>query len=140
MNLDDALALLVKLGGNPDRAVYLREPASEASIAAMQGHSQRDLGEVVPEEYVALLRITNGLQINGAYFKEAENLVAENLELRHPEIFVLGDDGGMSWQAFDRRDRRFHTINFGFPDEQVDSYDNFGALLLNVLKEQQAID
>jgi len=102
----------------------------------MQSAAKRDLGEPVPDAYVALLRIANGMQIQGAFFKEAENLVSENLDINHPEIIVLGNDGSMAYYVFDKRDRRYHTINLGFPDERFESYDSFEEMLIGVLKEQ----
>jgi hypothetical protein len=130
----DALAALARLGA--EGALYLAPKASEAAIRRMQGAAKRDLGEPVPESYVALLRIANGVQIQGAFFKEAENLVPENLDINHPEIIVLGNDGNMAYYVFDKRDRRFHTINLGFPDERFESYDSFEDMLIGVLKEQ----
>jgi hypothetical protein len=93
-----------------------------------------------PESYVRLLRLSNGMQINGAYFKEAENLVLENLDVPHPEIIVLGHEGNMAEYVFDRRDRRFHTINMGFPDESLASFESFEEMLLTVFREQQVWD
>jgi hypothetical protein len=130
---------LTRLVGDKVRAIHLRPRASEAAIQSMQKDARRDLGEPVPEEYLSLLRITNGLQINGAYFKEAENLVLENLDLSFPEIIVLGNDGNMAQYVFDKRDRRFHTINMGFPDEKFESFDTFDEMLLAVMREQQAL-
>jgi SMI1 / KNR4 family (SUKH-1) len=130
----DALPTLIRLGA--ERAVYLAPKASEAAIRRMQAAAKRDLGEPVPDSYVALLRIANGMQIQGAVFKEAENLVPENLDINHPEVIVLGNDGNMAYYVFDKRDRRFHTINLGFPDERFESYDSFEEMLIGVLKEQ----
>jgi SMI1 / KNR4 family (SUKH-1) len=130
----DALPTLVRLGA--ERAVYLAPKASEAAIRRMQAAAKRDLGEPIPEAYVALLRIANGIQIQGAFFKEAENLVPENLDINHPEIIVLGNDGNMAYYVFDKRDKRFHTIDLGFPDERFESYDSFEDMLIGVLKEQ----
>jgi hypothetical protein len=135
----EALHALAHLGANEKRAVYLRPKASDTAIRRMQVAAQRDLGEAVPDGYVALLRITNGAQINGAYFKEAENLVSENLDVLRPEIIVLGTDGNMAEHVFDKRDRRFHTINMGHPDERFESFDTFEAMLLAVLIEQQVL-
>jgi hypothetical protein len=135
----DALPTLARLGADKQRAVYLRPKASEAAIRRMQTAAKRNLSELVPDAYVALLRITNGVQINGAFFKEAENLVPENLDINHPDIIVLGNEGNVAYYVFDKRDRRFHTINLGFPDERFESYDSFEGMLIGVLKEQQAL-
>lgn len=135
----DALPTIARLGAEKLGAVYLRPKASEVAIRQMQTAAKRNLGEVVPDAYVAFLRITNGVQINGAYFKEAENLVPENLDIDHPEFIVLGNDGNMAYYVFDKRDRRFHTINLGFPDERFESYDSFDEMLIGVLEEQQEL-
>jgi hypothetical protein len=38
--------------------------------------------------------------------------------------------------VFDRRDRKFHTINMGFPDERFATFGTFEELLLTILREQ----
>jgi len=67
------------------------------------------------------------------------NLVSENLDVPRPEIVVLGNDGNMAEYVFDKRDRRFHTINMGLPDERFASFDTFEAMLLAVMAEQQVL-
>jgi hypothetical protein len=133
----DVLATLAHLGHDPMSGVYLQPAADEGAIHQMQAAARRDLGEPVPEGYVALLRVTNGAQINGASFKPAERLVPENLDVPRPEIIVLGTEGNMAEFVFDRRDRRFHTVNMGFPDERLASFGSFAELLVAVLREQQ---
>jgi hypothetical protein len=135
----DVLATLARLGSDPMSGVYLQPPADEATIWQMQEAARRDLGEPVPEEYAALLRVANGVQINGAYFKSAENLVPENLDVLRREIIVLGTEGNMAELVFDLRDRQFHTINMGFPDERFESFGSFAELLAVVLQEQQVL-
>ncbi len=56
-----------------------------------------------------LLRLTNGAQINGAFFKEAENLVLENLDVPRAHVIVLGNAGNVDEYLFDTRDRHFHV-------------------------------
>ncbi|MBL8798445.1 MAG: hypothetical protein JNM56_31410 [Planctomycetia bacterium] len=135
----NALATLARLGDDPLSGVHLQPIAGEAAIRRMQSAARRDLGEPVPDEYAALLRVTNGVQINGAYFKSAEHLVPENLDVPRPEIIVLGTEGNMAEYVFDRRDRRFHTINMGFPDERFASFGSFEELLAAVLHDQQVL-
>ena len=133
----EVLPALIRLAA--EGALYLAPKANEDSIQRMQADAERDLGEPVPEGYVAFLRVANGAQIEGACFKEAENLVPENLDINHSEVIVLGNEGNMAYYVFDRRDRRFHTINLGFPDERFESYDSFEEMLIGVLKEQQVL-
>jgi hypothetical protein len=133
-----ALATLKKLGD--EGQVYLNPPATEKAIAAMQRQAAVDLGEALPDAYLAFLRVTNGAQIENAYFKEAENLVLENLDLDLPEVIVLGLDGNMAFYVFDKRDRGFHAINLGSVDERFESYDSFESMLLGVLREQGVLE
>lgn len=135
----DPLVTLTRLGSSPMSGVYLQPTADEAAIRRMQTAAIRDLGEAVPDDYVALLRVTNGVQINGAYFKSADHLVPENLDVARPEIFVLGNAGNTAEMVFDRRDRLFHTINMGFPDERFASFGSFAELMTAVLREQQVL-
>ncbi|SCB38094.1 SMI1/KNR4 family protein [Rhizobium lusitanum] len=132
----DALETLIELGRNPMTGVYLNPVAEEDALDQMQVAARRDLDELVPEAYVALLRLTNGIQINCAYFKTAEDLVPENLDLESAEVIVLGHAGNMAQFVFDRRDRQFHTINMGFPDERFETFDSFADMLATVLREQ----
>jgi hypothetical protein len=130
---------LARLGADPERAVYLRPGATEAAIRKLQRDARQELGEEVPESFVRLLRLTNGVQINGAFFKEAENLVLENLDVPRPDVIVLGNAGNVEQYVFDKRDRRFHTVNFGFEDERLASFQSFEELLLSVFRDQQEI-
>ena len=117
----------------------MQSPADEIAIREMQETASRDLDSPVPEEYAALLRVTNGVQINGVSFKPAEHLVPENLDVPQPDIIVLGNEGNMVEFVFDRRDRRFHVINMGFPSERFSSFASLAEMLGHVLKEQQVL-
>jgi hypothetical protein len=130
---------LARLGADPERAVYLRPGAGEAAILDLQRDARMRLGEPVPESFVRFLRLTNGAQINGAFFKEAENLVLENLDVPRPNVIVLGNAGNVDEDVFDRRDRHFHIVTFGFEDERVDSFRTFEELLLRVFRDQEQI-
>lgn len=130
---------LIGLGDDPTSGVYLEPGCDNNAIGRLQALAVKELKEKLPEGFVRLLRLTNGAQINGAYFKTAEHLVAENLDLALPDVIVLGNSGNVSEFIFDKRDKKFHAVKMGFPDEKLASYESFEALLLAVLKEQQVI-
>jgi len=138
--LADILKLILDRAKDPMGSVFIAPPAHEHAIRQMQCAARRDLGDAMPPAYVALLRITNGLQLDNAIFKCAEHLVPENLDAPHRQVIVLGVEGNMAEFVFDRRDRLFHTINLGHPDERFDTFDDLPALLAHVLAEQQIID
>ena len=119
--------------------VYLKPPCDDTAIERLQRTYKRELGANVPESFLRLLKTTNGVQINGAYFKEAENLVTDNVDYSRPEVILLGNAGNVAEYVFDRRDQRFHTINMGFPDERFAAFATFDEMLLAVLKDQQVL-
>jgi hypothetical protein len=133
------LAILSRLDRDPGSGVHLRPACNDTTIGQLQAAAERELGEAVPESFVRLFRVTNGVQINGAFFKEAENLVLENLDVPRPEIIALGNEGNMVEYVYDKRDRRFHTIVMGFPDEQLATFTDFNDMLMAVLREQQVV-
>jgi hypothetical protein len=135
----DAIAKLLALGGDPSSGVYLNQPAREAVIRDMQVEAVRDLGGTVPDGYLRLLRATDGVQIDNGSFKTTGGLVAENLDLDHPGVIVIGNSGNNAWFIYDTRDSRFHITNFGFPDERFKSFDTFDAMLLEVMREQGVV-
>ena len=136
---DSVYDTLARLGADPGRAVYLRPPAGEAAILNLQREARTKLGEEVPESFVRLLRLSNGAQINGAFFKEAEKLVLENLDVPRRGVIVLGNAGNVDEYVFDTRDRQFHIVTFGFEAERVASFRTFEELLSRVFRDQGEI-
>lgn len=126
--------LLAALRERPPEDVYLNEPADDDALARMQADAMRHLGRAVPGEYELLLRVTNGVQINGAYFKSAEDLVPENIDVAMPEIIVLGNRGNIDHLVYDHRDQRYATINMGFRDERFAVFERFADLLVEVMR------
>ena len=135
----DAFQAVAQLGADSTAGVDLAPGCDDAIINDMQSAAERELGEPIPQSYVRLLRITNGVQINGAYLKKAEHVVPENLDVPRPEIIVLGEEGNTAEFVFDKRDRQFHVINMGHPDERFASFGTFDEMLLNIMKEQQVL-
>jgi Gamma-glutamyl cyclotransferase, AIG2-like len=130
---------LARLGTDPERAVYLRPGAGETAILNLQRDARTRLGEQVPESFVRLLRLTNGVQINGAFFKEAENLVLENLDVPRPNVIVLGNAGNVDEYVFDTREHDFHIVTLGSANERMASFRTFEELLLRVFRDQEQI-
>lgn len=135
----DVFATITGLGMNEKSGVYLNQGCNDSDIQQMQSLARKELGEEIPPGFIRLLRLTNGIQINGACFKEAENLIPENLDYNRCDVIILGNEGNMAEFVFHRVDRQFHIINMGFPDERFKSYTTFEDMLLDVLKEQQVL-
>ena len=135
----DAIDALVRLGADPDGGVYLRPPATEAAIDRMQAEARTALGGPVPAGYLDLLRRTDGVQVNGAYFTSAGGLVAENLDVPYPGVVVLGHAGNVDEFLFDLDDGRLHTVVMGSPRDRLASFESFGDLLASVLRDQDVV-
>jgi len=109
MGLSEVFGVLGRLGKDPANGVHLRTGCSEDALRELQAGAKQHLGAEVPESYVLLLRMTNGVQINGADFKTAEHLVLENLDVprevrdvRHVRGHAVGRPGGeevRSWAS-----------------------------------------
>jgi hypothetical protein len=133
----DVFDILSRIGTNPRSGVHLEPGCTEDALRKLQSDARQHLGLEVPASYLRMLRLTDGVQINGASFKKAEHLVLENLDVPRPEIIVLGSSGNVAEYVFDKRDGRFHTINMGFPDERFASFQTFEEMLSMVMREQQ---
>src|ERR1700722_4900649 len=101
MILEMILEMLTRLARD-SMSVDLQTAANDTAIQRMKEAARKDLGEPVPEEYLEFLRFSNGIQIDGVYFKTAEHLVLENLDVPRPEIIVLGNEGNIAEFVFDR--------------------------------------
>jgi hypothetical protein len=131
-----AFSTLANLAAGSSLGVHLRPGATKEAIGEMQSAARRDLREEIPESYVAFLCFTNGAQIQNVFFKEAENIVAENTDLPLPTVIRLGNSGNIADYLFDIRDRRFHETNVGSPDERFASFGTFQELLVDVMSSQ----
>jgi len=78
---------------------------------------------------------TSGVDLD----EPADEDALEKLDVPRPEIIVPGDQRNTVQNDFVRRDRRFHRINMGFPDEPFESFDTFEELLLAVMRNQQVL-
>ena len=76
------------------------DPEIEIQLAAKFGFT-------IPQSFICLLKLSNGIQINSGFFKKAENLIAENFDRESPRI-VLGNSGNVEAYIFDLRDSRFY--------------------------------
>ncbi len=137
---DDAIfETIKKWAGKGCSCVYLQPPCEEAALIRMQTDAKRHLGEEIPESYVQFLRLTNGAQFDGAFFKKGEDLVPENLDAPDARVIRLGNSGNVDDYVFDRRDRTFNVVSFGDPDSRFSSFPTFEGLLHDVLWQQQIL-
>ena len=109
---------------------------SNSEIKKLQLAAKKEFGVAIPQSFICLLKLSNGIQINTAFFKQAENLIADNLDFKSPEVIVLGNSGNVEAYIFDRRDGKFYAVNIFNFDERFESYATFEAMLSAIMQAQ----
>ena len=135
----DVFTQLVSLGADPQSGVYCHAGCSDRAIQDMQAAATRALGCHVPAAFVRLLRLSNGLQINSAYFKTAEQLVPENLDCPRQHVIILGNAGNVEEYIYDTQDHQFHITTMGFPAERYATFATLEAMIHAILHQQQVL-
>lgn len=124
-----------------DASVYFSTPCTEAEITLSLEQSQVLLGHNLPESYVELLRMSNGVQINNAVIESASAVIELNTALRatNPEYagyLVLGYQGNMEHYVFNHAKKAFQTVNFFSVGDVFETYASFNELLSGIVKAQ----
>lgn len=124
-----------------DAGVYFSAPCTEAEIALSVEQSQALLGHNLPEGYVELLRMSNGVQIDNAVIESASAVIELNTELRatNPEYagyLVLGYQGNMEHYVFNHSKTTFQTVNFFSVGDVFETYASFNELLSGIVNAQ----
>jgi hypothetical protein len=137
-NVFDRMQQIMKRGD----AVYLEKPLVSGQIEALRNQVLEQLSDQVPAGYLTLLKLTDGVQINNAVIHNGKDFLEENSELRaqfpkYRQYLSLGYQGNMDRYLFNKGARRFEVTNFFNPEEVVDAFDSFEALLAYLLKRQE---
>ena len=133
----DVFNTISRLAAAENNGVYLRPACSGEILKELQIAAHRSIGESFPGAVISLFALSDGCQINNAYFYKAQNLL-DALNRQCGGMFVPGDDE-TAYLMFDSEDRRFQIILEGATDEKFKSFDTFEELLLRVMKEQAVI-
>lgn len=93
-------------------------PASEAAIR----HEEAEYGSALPEEYIDLVNVSNGLITMGNLaILGVEGIVQRNADYQvptyMPDFFMIGDDGGGIAILLNLKDRRIYEVEMGIMDE-----------------------
>jgi hypothetical protein len=143
VNIPEIMTILAKLAQleRNDAGVYFSTPCSEAEIALTREQSQVLLGHNLPEGYIELLRMSNGVQINNAVIESASAVIELNTELRatnqeYVGYLVLGYQGNMEHYVFNHARKTFQTVNFFSVGEVFETYVSFNELLSGIINAQ----
>ena len=133
---DELKSIVASLKTNPG--------ASEPTIAAML----KELGVCLPEEYLDLLRFSNGAEGNlvsddGPYIKfwPAEEIVSSNQEYGiredYPAVVIFGKNAATGAYGFDTNLSPMPVIEADFIDPEY--YERRGNDLLDFLKRKSSV-
>lgn len=97
----------------------MNPPASAQAIV----NEEQLYGQHLPEDYVALLRLSNGLHTDGCFnLLEVEGVVERNrddeVQKYLPGYFMIGDDGGGTAMLIKLADGKIHEVGMGVMDEE----------------------
>lgn len=128
--------------------IYLEPPLSKRKLMSTRRKIQEELGLVVPNEYMRLLHITDGIQTQRGYLSSLEEIGKQNAILwfmksisganaegffqikyepletpRSPTYLWLGYDGNSSQQVYDIAKGEFHRRGVGGDGDEPDNED-----------------
>lgn len=132
----DVFEIIDSWRNDPFYKDYLNPGCSDTKIEKLQSAAKKEFGVAIPESFIRLLKISNGIQINGVFFKQAENLIAENSDFGSSEVIILGNSGNVEAYIFEQRDKKFYAVNIFNFDERFESYATFEAMLLAIIQKQ----
>lgn len=121
---------------------YWRAPAVPADLASLQRWLQSIAGIEVPEEYLELLRASDGAQIDNDLVFSAEDCRWQNEPLyrdaRYRRHLLIGREGNVASWAYDVDARRFVISAFGSPEAVFESFESLADLIASRLESGAA--
>jgi hypothetical protein len=133
------------------RQIVPQPPCSGQQIERLREQARTELGDEVPEAYLGFLRLTNGLDWNGANFFATETtqtrghrpgtiegLVPANLGYRDVEDmrdFLVFGSSGMELYVYDKKNRDYR-IQDSVSMDTYETYADFDSLVTEVLRSR----
>ena len=140
--------------------VHPRPPCSPAAMKELVNGARAEFAFEVPDDYVRLLRLTDGLQTQSGYIHGAEAFLEYNsdhwcrdittsqkgdvLTVRFdakapsdripPAFALIGDEGNMEWFVYMLQPPEYRVTTMGFADEVHERFQGLGELLLRLAK------
>lgn len=121
-----------------ERGVYLRPPLPEAELQSLVSPIRFDLGLEIPDDYLRLLRVTNGIWTQNGYLSDLADVGEQNAaiwfmksesgtdeqgnfairyevlaEPRTPTYLWLGYDGNSAEQVYDLASSEYRQLVLG---------------------------
>lgn len=120
---------------------WLQPPADDDEIIDLQIRSKNELEIYIPDEYLDLLRITNGIDYNGTVFYAANRSLITGYDDRYIEgivsanIFARDVAEMNNYLIFGESDDLLHVLNF--PKRKYQTIESIGY---SVYAEHNSID
>ena len=151
--------LLKRIASEADaRGVYLRRPLSERKLSKAANKIRDELGIEVPQDYLRLLRFTDGMQTQRGALASLEEISEQNTDIwfmetkagpnaqgefeiryepldvpRTPTYLWLGYDGNSAEQVFDLATGEFHQRALGGTGEPQNRDRTLAGLLKHLI-------
>jgi len=118
-------------------------PLSESAIVKFKKESQMALQYTPCDEYIELLRLTNGFQWTSMLY-DTKDFIERNLDHRsicgHSEVIIFGSAGNVSIHTYNTKKKTYNISNMSCNiDEYAEIFKTFGALIVGVFDEEYKI-
>jgi len=114
------------------------EPALKDKINSFIKESQMALQYTPDDEYIELLRLTNGFEALDVYFYEVENFIPFTLDsqkaINSKDIIVFGYSGSILMYTYNMKNKTYHMANTCDLFENIETFKTFGELVKASLK------
>jgi len=91
------------------------------------------------DDFINFLKLTNGFDLDGKLFDNAEDFLYENIETHklygNKNFIVFGSSGNTDMYTFDKDKKKYNIVNMlGLDDKPYKTFDAFGDLFEGVFQ------
>jgi len=92
------------------------------------------------DEYIELLKLTDGFEWNGFFIESTKGFVESNLDLReirddYNNNFIIFGSGSIESYVFNIKSKRYCITNAVNLNEEFESFETFGNMFIAALRE-----
>jgi len=120
------------------QSTVIKEPLKEAQ--PFIDESRKALQYTPCNEYIELLKLTNGFEWNGLFIDSTKDFVESNLDLRdirddYNNNFIIFGLGSLEACVFNIKSNDYCIVNAVDFDEDIKSFETFGEMFIAALSE-----
>ena len=118
------------------QTTVIRDPL--LNIEKFVKESQLALQYTPCDEYIELLKLTNGFEWNGFFIDSAGDFISNNLDCRELQTsneYIVFGTGSIESYVYNFKNRQYSIANMVDFDEDFERFDTFGDMFSAALKE-----